>query len=85
MFLIFIIITHISDTAVPNLIQECLLSSSPLLSSPLLFSQCMVMRVMTYLDKDRTIVKEINEWFENRKDKMYKRVRTFLEIGRAHV
>ena len=36
------------------------------------------MRVMTYLDKDRTIVKEINEWFENRKDKMYKRVRTFL-------
>ena len=41
----------------------------------------MVMRVMTYLDKDRTIVKEINEWFENRKDKMYKRVRTFLDAN----
>ena len=36
------------------------------------------MRILSYLDKDRTIVKDIHEWFENRKDKMYKRVRSFL-------
>ena len=38
----------------------------------------MVMRVVVYLDKERTIVKEIHEWFENRRDKIYKRVRSFL-------
>lgn len=40
--------------------------------------QCMVMRILSYLDKARTIVKEIHEWFENRKDKMFKRVRSLL-------
>jgi hypothetical protein len=38
----------------------------------------MVMRILVYLDKACTIIKEIHEWFENRKDKMYKRVRSFL-------
>lgn len=41
--------------------------------------QAMVMRVIFYLDKARTSVKEIHEWFENRKDHMYKRVRYCLE------
>lgn len=41
-------------------------------------SQCMVMRIVLYLDKECTIVNEIHEWFESRKDKMYKRVRCFL-------
>jgi hypothetical protein len=36
------------------------------------------MRILVYLDKACTIIKEIHEWFENRKDKMYKRVRSFL-------
>ena len=40
--------------------------------------QGMVMRITTYLDNSRVIVKEIHEWFENRRDKMYKRVRHFL-------
>jgi hypothetical protein len=39
----------------------------------------MVMRVITFLDDAKTIVKEIHEWFENRRDKMYKRVRYQLE------
>jgi hypothetical protein len=38
----------------------------------------MVMRITSYLNKERTIVKEITEWFENRKDKMFKRVRVML-------
>lgn len=42
-------------------------------------SQAMVMRVITYLDAAKTIVNEIHEWFENRRDKMYKRVRYVLE------
>ena len=42
-------------------------------------SQAMVMRVITYLDANKTIVNEIHEWFENRRDKMYKRVRYVLE------
>jgi len=41
--------------------------------------QAMVMRVITYLDSSRVTVSEIHEWFENRRDKMYKRVRYFLE------
>lgn len=41
--------------------------------------QAMVMRAVLYLDKARTIPKEVHEWFENRKDKMYKRVRHCLE------
>ena len=41
-------------------------------------SQSMVMRIVLYLDKECTIVNEIHEWFESRKDKMYKRVRCFL-------
>ena len=39
----------------------------------------MVMRVILYLDSTRVTVKEIHEWFENRRDKMYKRVRFVLE------
>ena len=42
-------------------------------------AQAIVMRVIFYLDKARTTVKEVHEWFENRKDRMYKRVRHFLE------
>lgn len=45
-------------------------------------SQCMVMRITTYLDIAQTIVNEIHEWFENRKDKMYKRIRYFLGKSR---
>ena len=45
-------------------------------------SQSMVMRIVLYLDKECTIVKEIHEWFENRADKMYKRIRYFLENRR---
>lgn len=40
--------------------------------------QGMVMRITTYLDNSRIMVKEIHEWYENRKDKMYKRVRHML-------
>lgn len=40
--------------------------------------QGMVMRITTYLDNARVMVKEIHEWYENRKDKMYKRVRHML-------
>ena len=44
--------------------------------------QCMVMRITTYLDQACTIVKEIYEWFEGRPDRMYKRVRYFLDNRR---
>jgi hypothetical protein len=44
--------------------------------------QCMVMRITTYLDQACTIVKEIFEWFEGRPDRLYKRVRYFLENRR---
>ena len=40
--------------------------------------QGMVMRVTAYLDRARTLVKEVHEWYENRKDKMYKRVRHYV-------
>ena len=36
------------------------------------------MRIILYLDVECTIVKEIHEWFENRADKLYKRVRHLL-------
>jgi hypothetical protein len=45
-------------------------------------SQCMVMRVVCYLDIEQNIVSEVHEWFENRYDKMYKRERYFL--NKAH-
>ena len=41
-------------------------------------SQGLVMRLTKYLDADRVICKEIHEWFEGRKDKLYRRVRTML-------
>lgn len=41
--------------------------------------QAMVMRVILYLDSARITVSEIHEWFENRRDKMYKRVRYLLQ------
>ena len=41
-------------------------------------SQSMVMRVTIYHDEAKIIVQEIHEWFENRKDKMYKRIRNYL-------
>ncbi|CAE7715742.1 DRC7, partial [Symbiodinium microadriaticum] len=41
--------------------------------------QAMVMRVILYLDTARITVSEIHEWFENRRDKMYKRVRYLLQ------
>ena len=40
--------------------------------------QSMVMRVTVYHDTERIMVQEIHEWFENRKDKMYKRIRFYL-------
>jgi hypothetical protein len=43
-----------------------------------LHSQGMVMRATTYYDETKTIVDEVHEWFENRKDKMYRRIRYFL-------
>jgi hypothetical protein len=45
-------------------------------------SQSMVMRITLYLDKACTIVNEVHEWFENRADHMYKRVRYFLNNRR---
>jgi hypothetical protein len=45
-------------------------------------SQCMVMRITTYLDRACTIVQTITEWFENRQDKLYKRSRHFLNDRR---
>ena len=41
--------------------------------------QAMVMRVILYLDTARVTVSEIHEWFENRRDKLYKRVRYLLQ------
>lgn len=41
-------------------------------------SQCLVMRITCYLNRECTILKEIHEWYENRKDKLYKRVRYYL-------
>jgi len=41
-------------------------------------AQGMVMRITLYLDTARTIVRETHEWYENRKDKLYKRVRGFI-------
>lgn len=45
-------------------------------------SQAMVMRIVIYLDQACTIVKEIHEWFENRVDRLYKRIRYFLDTRR---
>lgn len=42
-------------------------------------AQGMVLRITRYLDKQCTMVSETTEWFENRADRMYKRVRTFLD------
>lgn len=41
-------------------------------------SQGMVMRLTKYLDKERVIPKEIHEWYEGRKDKLFRRVRYVL-------
>jgi hypothetical protein len=41
-------------------------------------TQCMTMRITHYLDQACTIVREVHEWFEHRKDKLYKRSRFFL-------
>jgi hypothetical protein len=46
-------------------------------------SQSMSMRIIKYLDVAQTIVSEIHEWFENRKDKMFKRVRYYLNNART--
>lgn len=45
-------------------------------------SQSMVMRIILYLDRACTTVKEVHEWFESRCDKMYKRVRYVLDNRR---
>jgi len=42
-------------------------------------AQSMVMRTILYLDQDCTIVKEIHEWYEGRKDLLYKRIRYFVD------
>mmetsp|Transcript_30520 Transcript_30520/g.33312 ORF Transcript_30520/g.33312 Transcript_30520/m.33312 type:complete len:713 (+) Transcript_30520:64-2202(+) len=47
--------------------------------------QAMVMRITNYLDAACTIVKEIHEWFENRIDRMYKRIRYYLDNNRRFV
>ena len=44
--------------------------------------QAVTMRIILYLDAECTIVKEIHEWFENRADKLYKRVRYLLGNAR---
>jgi len=44
--------------------------------------QGIVMKITLYLDKKCTIIKEIHEWFDSRKDKMYKRVRFCIENKR---
>jgi len=41
-------------------------------------SQCLVMRATVYHDTEKVLVKEVHEWFENRKDKLYKRIRFYL-------
>lgn len=45
--------------------------------------QAMSMRIIQYLDVERTIVKEIHEWFANRADKLYKRIRYLLNENRC--
>lgn len=45
--------------------------------------QAMVMKITLYLDKECTKVNEIHEWYESRKDKLYKRIRYYL--GDRHV
>lgn len=45
-------------------------------------NQSMVMRITHYLDADCIIVKETHEWFENRVDRMYKRIRYYLDNRR---
>jgi hypothetical protein len=47
--------------------------------------QCMVMRITLYLNKECTIVKEVHEWFENRVDRMYKRIRYYLDDSLSSV
>ena len=46
--------------------------------------QSMVMRISLYLDKDCLRISEIHEWYEARKDKLYKRTRSYLGV-RKHV
>jgi hypothetical protein len=41
--------------------------------------QGIVMKITLYLDKQCTIIREVNEWFESRKDKMIKRTRYCLD------
>lgn len=41
--------------------------------------QGMIMRILVYVDETKTIVREIHEWYENRLDKLYKRIRHILE------
>ncbi len=45
-------------------------------------AQSMVMKITTYLDKECTRVNEIHEWYESRKDRLYKRIRSYL--GERH-
>jgi hypothetical protein len=45
--------------------------------------QCLSMKIIVYLDSECTIVKEIHEWFDNRADKLYKRVRFLLGEART--
>ena len=46
-------------------------------------SQSMTMSIVQYLDVECTIVKEVHEWFENRADQLYKRVRYALNPARS--
>lgn len=41
--------------------------------------QAMVMRMVLYLDNSRKLVSEIHEWFESRRDKMFKRARYIIQ------
>lgn len=41
-------------------------------------SQGMVMRIIFYHDENRVMISEVHEWYENRKDRMYKRSRYYL-------
>lgn len=45
-------------------------------------AQALAMRIVQFLDEARTVTSEVHEWFENRKDKMYKRIRYFLGNAR---
>lgn len=44
--------------------------------------QGMVLRITRYLDRACTLVQETTEWYENRADHLYKRIRTFLDTKR---